>query len=205
VGRPLAARTVFTTTRKPVPDWKKARATGGGALLELGSHDFDLVRFLFGGEVAVVQAKLESIEHEQDMARVALRLEGGVTVECLACTCTSDHGILEVHGDRGTLTVDRLRSPVVDVTAAAFDPSARRLVRDGTAALLGRLFRPIAWRGVHPLHSYRNALRAFARAALDGGPCTPDLDDGWRSLAVVAAAEAWAAEAGGAAPVPVRR
>ena len=139
------------------------------------------------------------------MARVALRLEGGVTVECLACTSTSDHAFLEVHGDRGKLTVDRLQSPFVDVRASLFNPSAGRLARDRAAALLGRLFRPVAWRNVQPLHSYRNALRAFARAALDGGPCTPDLDDGWRSLAVVAAAEACAAEAAGTAPVTIRR
>jgi hypothetical protein len=45
-------------------------------------------------------------------------------------------------------------------------------------------------RGRAPLDSYRAALRAFARAARNGETCSPDLGDGWRSLAVVVAAEA---------------
>jgi myo-inositol 2-dehydrogenase/D-chiro-inositol 1-dehydrogenase len=198
IGRPLAARTVFTTPRRAFPAWKTSRATGGGALLDLGSHDVDLVRFLFGAEIAEVRAELRTVEHEDDLARLWLRLENGVTVDSLACTCAADDGRLDVYGDRGWLAVDRLCSAAVEVRRGAlWERSRVRRLADAGTALLGRMPRAASLRGRAPLDSYRAALRAFARAARNGGSCSPDLDDGWRSLAVVVAAEA-AAESGSA-------
>jgi predicted dehydrogenase len=176
------------------PACKTSRATGGGALLDLGSHDVDLVRFLFGTEVAEVRADLRTVEHEDDLARLWLRLEDGVTVDSLVCTCAADDGRLDVYGDRGWLAVDRLCSAAVEVRRGAlWERSRLRRLADSGTALLGRMPRAASLRGRAPLDSYRAALRAFARAALNGGACSPDLDDGWRSLAVVVAAEAAAA------------
>jgi myo-inositol 2-dehydrogenase/D-chiro-inositol 1-dehydrogenase len=193
VGRPLAVRTVFTTAPKAIPAWKQSRASGGGALLELASHDFDLVRYVCNAEVLDVRAELHSVEHEGDLARVALRMGNGLAAECLFSTCAVDEARLEIYGDRGKLTIDRLRSAAVEWSPAVYDYSGATALREALHSIGSRLPGAARLRGRDPLHSYRGAFRAFAGAVLNGSPYTPDLEDGYRSLAVVAAAEAAAA------------
>jgi myo-inositol 2-dehydrogenase/D-chiro-inositol 1-dehydrogenase len=194
LGRPLAVRSVFTTARKAAPSWKQSRASGGGALLELASHDFDLVRFVCNAEVLEARAELQSVEDEHDLARVALRMDNGLTVECLFSTCAVDEARLEIYGDRGKLTIDRLRSAAVEWCPAVFEYSGVTALRDALHSVLNRLPGAARLRGSDPLHSYRGAFRVFASAVLAGAAYTPDLEDGYRSLAVVAAAEAAAAD-----------
>jgi predicted dehydrogenase len=60
----------------------KAKA-GGGALLNLGGHGFDLARFVTGDEPEVVSAVLSSRAHEaevEDYALVTLRTPSGILV-----------------------------------------------------------------------------------------------------------------------------
>ena len=193
VGHPLAVRTVFMTARKSMPPWKQSRVSGGGALMELASHDIDLVRFTCG-EVATVQAELQTLEYEHDLTRIVLHLKDGPCVECLASTCGVDEGRFEIYGDRGKLTVDRLHSASVEWQPAVFDYSGVSALWTGLRAAVNRLPRVAALRGRGPRHSYRAALGEFAKAARTGIACTPDLEDGYRSLAIVAAAELAAIE-----------
>lgn len=50
------------------------------ALLDLASHQFDLVRWLLDDEIASVTAEIASDASEDDIARVELRTATGVTV-----------------------------------------------------------------------------------------------------------------------------
>ncbi|MGH7553801.1 MAG: Gfo/Idh/MocA family protein, partial [Longimicrobiales bacterium] len=52
VGEPLVLRTIFSAATVERSDWERSPASGGGVLLELGSHHFDLARFLFDDEVS---------------------------------------------------------------------------------------------------------------------------------------------------------
>lgn len=189
IGRIVAVRTVFTTGRREIPAWKRSRTAGGGALLELASHDFDLVRYVCGREIAAVNAQLRSMEHEDDWARVSLRLDDGLSVECLASTCAVDEARFEVYGDAGKLAVDRFRAASVKWQAASHRYSGADALWTGLRDMVDGLPRLAALRGRGPLHSYRTALCAFASAVHNGASCTPDLHDGYRSLAIVAAAE----------------
>jgi predicted dehydrogenase len=52
-------RTVFTSFNEPIrqdsmPAWKRSRPTGGGVLLDLGSHHTDLLRWFLNSEAAQV-------------------------------------------------------------------------------------------------------------------------------------------------------
>ena len=63
-------------------EWKRRRSSGGGALLDLGSHAFDLARWLFGEEIAAIDAaEIRSERSEHDGATVAFTMSAGTAVE----------------------------------------------------------------------------------------------------------------------------
>jgi len=61
--------------------WRDVRAEGGGALLDLGTHEIDLARYLFDSEVEFVTAKIESRRADHDRAELVLELENDVFIK----------------------------------------------------------------------------------------------------------------------------
>jgi predicted dehydrogenase len=160
LGEIVAARTVFTGGDRAMPDWKRSRASGGGVLLEKGSHHVDLVRFLLG-EVRDVSCDLSD-----NSATLQLRLSSGAAVECRFAEGVADVDRFEIEGRNGKLAIDRHGRWL------SLSPDAlRKLVR--------RDYEP----------SYRRSLARFVEAVRTGVPGSPDLEDGYRSLAVIVAAE----------------
>ena len=86
IGSPHTARTTFCAAPRSVPAWKTARATGGGALLDLASHHVDLVPDLLGSYVEEVFATIRSSRNEQDTVTLELRLRGGALVQTFVST-----------------------------------------------------------------------------------------------------------------------
>jgi predicted dehydrogenase len=205
LGEIVAARTVFSTAEGMGRDaraWKQERRTGGGALLDLGSHHVDLLRFIFAREVREVFARIWSRRAEGDCAAWQLRLDGGLTVQSFFSTCAVEEDRLDIYGDAGRLAIDRYRALDASLTGATLAGARAGQVRNKLAAirhapyLLKKLRAPLR----EP--SFVAALTAFVTAARAGATrTTPDLDDGYRSLAVVCAAEE-SARVG--APVAVR-
>jgi predicted dehydrogenase len=186
LGELIAASSVFAVAARPLPVWKQARHHGGGVLLDLASHHVDLVHYLFAQEVVSVFAGLRSQRCEGDSATLHLRLSSGLLVQSFfSMSAVEDHRF-EIYGQAGKLLLDRFLSLVAEIT----EPSLR----------LARLKR--LWRGLRALHprlllrspgdepSFALALGAFSAAARTNCPIQPDLLDGYRSLAVIEAAEA---------------
>ncbi|HET6637505.1 MAG TPA: Gfo/Idh/MocA family oxidoreductase [Gemmatimonadota bacterium] len=189
LGRLISVRTTFTMSRPDFPDWKRARAAGGGALLDLGSHHADLVLWLFGRRILTAFAELRSRRTEEDTALLQLALDGGPGVQCLFAFGGAGRERFEIEGEKARMIVDRSRyqGVVIEVAGAG----SARLRRVGRAA--GAL-RHVPWilekrraPGRDPSHV--EALARFVAAARAGDPCAPDLEDGRRSLAVLDAAE----------------
>lgn len=161
LGPLVAARTVFTTAARELPEWKRSGETGGGVLLDLASHHVDLVHFLLRQEVREVFARVSSVAEDGDTATLELRLATGLPVQTLVSLAAPDEDRVEIHGLDGRLTIDRHRN----------------------RHLSDRLFARSRER------SFEAALASFGVAARAGLPSEPDLADGFRSLRVVLAAE----------------
>ncbi len=189
IGRPTGARLAMGSGRRDAPEWKRARATGGGVLLDLGSHMADLVRFVLEKEVGVVGASIASVLADDDTAAFTMTLTGGLLAQAWVTLAGITESRFEVVGERGMLIADRYAGTLRhEAPEPPWSRPARaragltRLGRD-TRALL-EVARPVALGA-----TYRAALEAFAEAVSTGRPAAPDIEDGVRSLAVVLAAE----------------
>jgi len=191
-GRIGNVRVVQSAFCEPVslqmmPEWKRRRASGGGALLDLASHHIDLLRWFLEDEVATVYARITSSRTEHDGATLALTMRGGVQAQVYASFCAGPADFLEFIGDRGVLRVDRhrvlpqlqlARSPLYGVRSAWSLPTM------GEATVWAR-------RLVQPSYqpSFRRALQAFVQRIGGQAVHMVTVEDGERSLAVVLAAE----------------
>ncbi len=201
IGEVLGASTVFTAAQRELPEWKRRRVSGGGALLDKASHEVDVIHCLLGLSVRQVSAVVESRATEDDNAALTLRLSGGAIAQCYFSLGSTEAHRFEVHGTRGRLIVDRLRSLDVRAEPPWACPSPLRDLAAGVRAVTRGPFG--ARRILRPEHepSYAASLARFAAAARANRPARPDLLDGYRSLAVVLAAEE-SARTGRAVTVP---
>ena len=191
-GRIGNVRVVQSAFCEPVssqmmPEWKRRRASGGGALLDLASHHIDLLRWFLEDEIATVDARITSSRTEHDGATLALTMRGGVQAQVYVSFCAGPADFLEFIGDRGVLRVDRhrvlpqlqlARSPLYGVRSAWSLPTV------GEATVWAR-------RLVQPSYqpSFRRALHAFVQRIGGQAAHMATVEDGERSLAVVLAAE----------------
>lgn len=166
-----------------VPAWKRQRATGGGALLDLGSHHVDLLRWFLRAEVTGSESRIASVATDHDDAWLRLRFSNGVDATGYFSFRAARADFFEFLGETGTLRVDRHRASLVPRVSRRHGYGVRSTfamgARDLWAWRLLRLARP----SYDP--SYRSALEAF----VDGRPGAT-LDDGRRSLEAILNAEA---------------
>lgn len=190
IGQLLYARSVFSTPFRSIPEWKRCRQTGGGALLDLASHHIDLVRFIFHQEIIEVSAKIESVQTEDDQAILELRLADGLRVQSFFSISSVEEDGFEVYGQAGKFSLNRYLSPDVEMNGPTLELIRLRQLWRSLKALihLPYLVDKIRHPGSEP--SYRKALAHFVAAAKENHPTTPDFYDGYRSLEIVAAAEA---------------
>ena len=189
IGRVRAVQTMFTepTPVDAMPDWKRNRASGGGVLLDLGSHHFDSLRWVLQDEIDEVQAYLSSEVSDQDSASMRLVMRSGVEVSSFFSFRAGRADKFEFIGERGVLRIDRYRSTASLRVARRFGYGIRQSLVLPTAAAMrwrfARFLRP-SWES-----SYRRALLQFVEMCRGGKSQLADLQDGLRSLEIVLAAE----------------
>ncbi len=200
VGQVVAVRTIFTVPPRALPQWKAARATGGGAMLDQFSHHADLLRYLLADVIdtrpASFFAQRQSVLSEADTAHVQTTLVGGQVVQSTLSLATAEQDVIEILGTTGRLVADRVAMHCwYEQAGGGYNRPERtvRMVESLTRSLkLGRHV-------VNPLGTTAHdlALREFTDAIRERRAPSVTLADGARALAWVLAAEA-SAEAGAA-------
>jgi predicted dehydrogenase len=195
-GRIGELRFVQTAFCEPVdpgrlPEWKRTRAAGGGVLLDLASHHFDLLRWFLHAEIEVVHARTKSGRSEQDEAVTELETSTGAEVQSLFSARAAHADYLEFFGELGRLRVDRHRGALVVHVPRRSRYGIRRARSRPPGGVLAWQARRLVGAGGDP--SYARALGAFVQRLRGAQVEIPSLEDGLRSLQAVLAAERLAA------------
>jgi myo-inositol 2-dehydrogenase/D-chiro-inositol 1-dehydrogenase len=178
LGRVRSARSAFSQASRPAAGhWRALPGRGGHALLDLGVHHFDLLRFVLHAEFEEIDA-----DSSPDGARtsVAALLSGGVRAEIRLCAAEGAEEVneLELETENGRLTISFYRTLGLGGRPLGF----RRLAEMTPGLLADR------WKGGAYPSSYRRQWREFARAVATGARGHATLEDGRAALAVALAA-----------------
>ena len=184
--------TVFTsdTVHKPnVPEWRKRRRLGGGALIEQAIHHFDLWRFLLQTEVVQVFATSASRQWEDETAAVTARLANGVVAASMFSEASSNNNELEVCGRNGRLHLTAYCFDGLELYSVADSPGALRTRLQKIGQTLSELPRGIIKmrQGGEFMSSYRDQWRHFADCIRNDTALACPLEDGRRTLQVLLA------------------
>ena len=192
LGRLQTLRAVWNSPRddETLPEWRRHRALGGGALVEIAMDHFDLWRYLLQSEIEELSALTMDGKWEDEAAVVSGRMANGTLVSAVLSERANHETEFELGGTAGRLRVSCIRFEGLEYYATSTMPSS-------AGARLGRLahfFRELP-RALPRMHragayrlSYRDQWRHFVRCVETGAPVESSLDDGRQALSAVLAA-----------------
>lgn len=184
------------------PPWHATRHQGGGALLEIGSHQVDLWRWLLQSEIETIHAESRCFAFDDQSATLQARMASGVLVTAAVSQRSVAHNLVEVFGSRGSLGFSCYHGDSLNVTTVA-----------GREGVVWRRIRPLlaraaqlpaavqAARGGGDFRmSYVREWEAIVAALTRGGPMPASIHDGRQAAAVLQAALRSAEEGRAVAP-----
>jgi predicted dehydrogenase len=175
----VSTESVFKIPRTAEMGWRAERSAGGGALLDLGSHHVDLIRFITQDEIAEVTARIRSIRSEQDSAALECVTQSGIACMIKAEYAGSFQHTFRITTSNSTHEIDLAGSHAVE--------SDGRLNRFPSPARLLHIYRKLRSPAHEP--SYAPALHSFVAAVHGTNAASPDMRDGLRALQITSAAE----------------
>lgn len=193
LGIVQAARVVYASGfrhREQAPAWRNDMQTGGGVILEVGSHGFDLLRYLLRTEFADIVALHQPREAASSVVTVAARMANDVQVSALLADQTGDALEVDVYGSEGRLHVSGHRFDGLEFYPVSSYPGSLkvRLQRlADTARSLPTGLR-VMRQGGDFAGSYQTEWSSFATSILQDRPLTPTLEDGRAALQAALAA-----------------
>jgi len=191
LGRVELIRTTLTSHHEKVPDWRKRRDDGGGALNEMAVHHFDLWRFLLGSEVEEVFATSRSGDRDDETVTVNARMANGALATSLVSQCTSSNNEIEIHGQHGRLRIDCYQFDGLDFSSTSSPPGDIRSRVRKIARTVAEL--PSAAMGLRQggdyVATYRTEWRHFIDSVRDDTPVECTLEDGRRATQVLLASQ----------------
>jgi predicted dehydrogenase len=184
-------RSVVTSRfRENEPGWVRRRELGGGVLIELAVHSFDLWRFLLQSEIEEVFAMSRSGRWDDETATVMARMANGVLTSAVFSKGTGENNETEIYGQNGRLYISSYRFDGLEfLPSSSFPGSVRTRLRRMAHALKELPQAASAIRqGGDFVASYQAEWRHFIDAIQQDTPVESTLQDGRRALQVVLAA-----------------
>ncbi len=172
------------------PEYRRRRDLGGGVLIELAVHHFDLWRYLLGEEVEEIVAASQAKDGEDTTATVTARMASGVLVTSAFSEHAAEQHEIEIYGDRGRVRASIYKFDGFDlVPTGVYEGHPVRRFRRFAEALkqLPAALRASPNGGVF-LDSFRSLWQYFVDGIRNDSAVVPDLEDGRRSLQVALAA-----------------
>jgi myo-inositol 2-dehydrogenase/D-chiro-inositol 1-dehydrogenase len=185
-----AVRSVLTSCHKDLPAWRKRRNSGGGVLLEMAMHHFDLWRYLLGEEVEEISAHSRSGVWEDESASVAARLRCGALASATFAECTSQNNNMEIYGREGSLSLSFYRFDGIETSVTSDIPGNIQARIRSVGQFVKELPRAISTmrEGGEWHQTYVEEWRHFVALIRTGLPVECGLEDGRRALVVALAA-----------------
>ena len=183
-------RSVLTSCHRDLPEWRKRRVSGGGVLLEMAMHHFDLWRYILGREIEEISAHSRSGIWEDESATITARLSCGALASATFAECTSQNNSIEIYGRTGSMSVSFYRFDGLETSTTSDIPGniparirgLRQFVQELPRAI--RTFR----QGGEWHQSYVEEWRHFVASVRTGQPVECGIEDGRRALAIALAA-----------------
>lgn len=183
-------RSVLTSCHRDPPEWRKRRVSGGGVLLEMAMHHFDLWRYMFGQEVEEISAHTRSGTWEDESATVTARLSCGALVSAAFAECTSQNNQIEIYGRAGSMRVSFYRFDGLEFSTTSDIPGNMPARIKGLMQFAKQLPQAISTlrQGGDWYQSYVEEWRHFVTSIRTGRRTECGLEDGRRALAIALAA-----------------
>lgn len=192
LGEVESIRTLWNSPRigRDNPAWRSRRADGGGVLVEIAVHCFDLWRFLLGSEVEEIFAAASNGARDDETLAVTGRMKNGMLASGL-CSERAPHEIeVEISGTGGRLRLGCQRFEGFEFHPAGTAPGQVGPRWGALKNFLGEL--PGGVSGMRTGGDYFGSYRAewlhFGDVIRRGATVECSLEDGRRSLEVVLAA-----------------
>jgi predicted dehydrogenase len=172
LGEIVLFENAFTSRVDMSARWNSdAAVSGGGVLIDNGTHSLDLMRYFLGplSDVQVVEGKRVQALPVEDTVRVLARTAGGImgTIDLSWSIQKELDNYIAVYGSQGTVVV-------------GWKESKYRLSSRGEWVVFGK--------GYNKVQAFRSQIGNFSRAVLGQEKLLIDADDAFASVRAVEAA-----------------
>ncbi len=193
IGKIRAIHTVFTNVPQPTDrvEWRRKRDEGGDNLSELGSHHFDICRFLCDAEFTEIRARQSAGRDGSSVVTVQACMDNDILMTSVLGEDLVAHNNIEVLGDAGRMVISCYRFDGVHLyPRGTVDGGIRLRIQHAgeTLRTVPRAFAVQRYGGMY-VSSYRNEWLHFYRVArAQAAPCA-NVKDG--AAAAHAVRDAW--------------
>lgn len=161
IGKFISVTTNFNIEIAPSSNFRYSKTGGGGALMDIGTHMIDLLRY-FGGEIISICGVMDSVVYENevdDFASAILKFEnGGYGYFNVSFNCKKGFNRVEILGHKGAISIEKM-------IASRHSPSKLTILLEGEAK---KSFRKRANKQLHLLRSVQKSFLKNEEPAVSG-------------------------------------
>ncbi len=183
-------RSAMTVNDPGLAEWRKKRALGGGSLIDLGIHHFDLIRYLFDTDADSVHATSVSGEIEDETALVSMKLSNGILSSSVFSYGSGHANEIEIYGIKGMMKISLYDIAGLEIRPCAMPPgrliSGVRRAADKISQALDNS-EALKHGGIFK-DSYYREWESFIDSVINDKKAGCSLEDGSRALEIALAA-----------------